>query len=101
MATKKSTKTTAKKTTKASAARKTKPVKAPVKRKTTKKKPEMKSFRVSPRQEPFMSMSPTRQTLYWLILGLVVIAFTVWILQLQSDIQDIYDSIDYAEASSY
>jgi hypothetical protein len=100
MATKKSTKTTVKKSTKASAARKTKAVKAPVKRKTaSKKKPAIKSFRVSPRDEPFMSMSLTRQSLYWVVLGIVVIAFAVWILKLQSDIQDIYDSIDYAEAA--
>lgn len=77
MATKKTTTTKRKRTTK-----------------TTKKAPEMKSFRVAKEDTPFFTFKLTRQTLYWLVLSVVVVAFTLWILKLQADIQDIYNSID-------
>ncbi len=41
-----------------------------------------------------MTFTPTKQSLYWLVLGVIVICFATWILKLQSDIQAIYDSID-------
>ncbi len=41
-----------------------------------------------------MTFQITRQTVYWLVLGFVVILFTVWIMQLQADIQVLYDQID-------
>lgn len=62
--------------------------------KTTKKAPEMKSFRVAKEETPFFTFRLTKQTVYWLILSAVVIAFTLWLLKLQSDIQDIYNNID-------
>lgn len=43
-----------------------------------------------------MSTKPTVQTLYWLVIGVVVVAFSLWILKLQDDISKIYDSIDRA-----
>lgn len=62
--------------------------------KTTKKAPEMKSFRVAKESTPFLTFRLTKQTIYWLILSAVVVAFTLWLLKLQSDIQDIYNNID-------
>ena len=59
-----------------------------------KKTPQVKSFRVTKDDTPFFTFKLTRQTVYWLALSAVVIAFTLWILKLQSDIQDIYNSID-------
>ena len=55
-----------------------------------------------PEETAFFTFRITRQTLYWLVLGAVVILFTVWILQLQQDIQALYDQIDAAtiEANS-
>ena len=41
-----------------------------------------------------MSFNITIQTVYWLILGAVVILFTMWILRLQADVEEIYDQID-------
>ncbi len=41
-----------------------------------------------------MTFRVNLQTLYWLILGGVVLLFSMWILQLQSDVQKIYDQID-------
>jgi hypothetical protein len=45
-----------------------------------------------------MTFRVTKQTVYWLVLGAVVILFSTWILRLQADIQSIYDSIDAAQA---
>lgn len=59
-----------------------------------KKSLEMKSFRVARNDVPFFTFQLTKQTLYWLVLGAVVVAFTLWILKLQSDIQEIYNTID-------
>lgn len=47
-----------------------------------------------PEETDFMTFRITRQTLYWLALGAVVILFTIWLMRLQSDIQSLYDQID-------
>lgn len=60
----------------------------------------MRSFRLEKQREPFMQTSPTIQSLYWLILGIVVVAFAVWIYTLQAQVQDIYDQIDRVNAES-
>ena len=52
-----------------------------------------------PEETDFMTFRVTRQTLYWLVLGLVVILFTVWLMKLQMDIQTLYDQIDANTAS--
>jgi hypothetical protein len=52
---------------------------------------------------PFFTFSLTRQTVYWLVLGVILIVFALWITKLQSDIQSIYDTIDMntAEQDTY
>lgn len=87
MTTKKST--TLKKTTHVKAAKT-----QPTSKKSTKKVPAVKSLKLSKSQTPFMTLSPSRQSLYWLILGVVVICFTAWILKLQADIDSLYNSIE-------
>lgn len=64
------------------------------------KNTKSKSFRVSKEKSPFMTFRITNQTLYWLVLGVVVIAFTAWIMKLQYDIQAIYDNIDSTSQST-
>lgn len=54
----------------------------------------MSSLRLQKQTTPFITASVGRETLYWIVLGVVVISFTLWIMKLQSDIQAIYDSID-------
>jgi len=99
MATKKST-SKATKTTKKAAPRKAAPSR---KNRTTTKtvtrskkatSADARSLRLIKDSKPFMSGSFSRETAYWIILGVVVIAFTLWITELQSDINEIYDSID-------
>lgn len=93
---------TAKKTTKKATAKK-----PPVKNKTTvratttkqkraprKKQAAMSSFRPVKNTETFMSFKVTVQTVYWLLIGLLVILLAMWVLKLQNDINYIYDQID-------
>ena len=52
-------------------------------------------LRLSKETKPFMSTSVTRETLYWVVLGVVILAFGSWIMKLQADVQSIYNSIDH------
>jgi hypothetical protein len=91
----------------------------PTKKSTTKKAPAKKKTTVTSKkasssaktsvlsgvtlrkeQEDFMTFRITRETIYWMILGLVVILFTIWLMRLQADIQSLYDQIDLNTASS-
>lgn len=91
MATKKTT------SKKAPAAKKT-TVKVTRAKKTPKKASKASGIRahvgLQPEDQSFMTFRLTRQTLYWLVLGIVVIMFTVWIMDLQADVQTLYDEID-------
>ena len=51
----------------------------------------MRSFRVEKEQTPFTSFKVTRQTFYWVVLLLVIIATQLWILKLQMDISHLTD----------
>jgi len=51
-------------------------------------------------KEDFLTFRVNRETIYWAVLGAVVILFTAWIMQLQADIQKIYDDIDADTAAS-
>lgn len=107
-------KTSAKKkpatTAKAASAKKSTATKTVASKKTAPKKKsaptaqqqaaELRSFRVSKQTQPFMTFKATRETLYWLVLGVVIILFTVWIMKLQNDISYIYDQIEVSAAAS-
>lgn len=64
------------------------------------KKRQMQSFKLAPQDTPFMSMTPTVQTVYWTVIGVIAIVFTTWIMTLQAQIHAIYDSIDVNNANS-
>ena len=74
----------------------TKTTKRPATKRTTraKKNEEMRSFRVYKETEPFFSFRVNKQTIYWLVIAVIAIAFTAWILKFQSDINDIYNQIE-------
>ena len=75
--------------------------KKPVKRPAAKKAPAKASGVVlTPDNGAFMTFRLTRQTVYWLVLGTVVVLFSIWILRLQSDIQSIYDKIEATQADT-
>ncbi len=102
------TRSTAKKTTTKAAATK-KPV---VKRAPAKAKPTTKTTRVAapvaPRSfrrhrtssEAFFTFRITHQTLYWLVLAVIVLLLGVWVTSISIKVQDIYDQIDATNASA-
>lgn len=53
-----------------------------------------KSLRLEKDQDNFMDTKLSNQSLYWIVLGIAVIAFAVWILKVQADVQGIYDKIE-------
>ena len=61
-------------------------------------KRELRSFKVARSNRPFMSFQVTDQTVYWAVIGVLVIALGVWVTYLQVKINEIYDQVD---ANSY
>lgn len=55
---------------------------------------------LTPESGEFMTFRLTRQTVYWLVLGAVVILFSIWILRLQNEVQSIYDKIETTQADA-
>lgn len=86
-------------TTKARAAKTTRPAAAKPKTTTvrTVKKPVQKQ---SARQSSFMSLTPTTETAYWLVLGGLVIVLAVWIASLTIRVQNLYDRIEVQSAAN-
>lgn len=96
MATKAATrkKPTAKKTT----AKRAPVKKAPVKRTTTRKAKsngydKMESFKLYKSPDKFMAVGITKQTVFWIILLLVIAVFQAWILALEYSLLDTLNSI--------
>ncbi len=58
-----------------------------------------KHIKLQRSSEDFMTFRVNRETVYWMVLGGVVILFAMWILQLQADIQKLYDEIDASSAT--
>ncbi len=70
--------------------------KAPAKKKTTKaaKVAKPTSFRLTKAQRPFLTYQVTRDTYYWLILGVLSIIFVSYLMYVQNKVTDIYDQVD-------
>ncbi len=69
--------------------------KAAVKASTKKQKVvEEQSFRPTKDTTPFMTFKFTRQSLYWLILSVLVLVLGAWVMYLDTKIQDIYDQVE-------
>lgn len=73
--------------------------KSPVKKPAARKKPTkaksvpVRSLRRSA-SDPFLTFRISQQTLYWLVLSLVVLALGVWVISINVRVQAIYDQID-------
>lgn len=61
----------------------------------------VRSFRATPRTEPFFTFRITHQTLYWVILAVIVVSLAAWVLSISIKVQHIYDQIDAANQASY
>ena len=74
------------------------PAKKAVARKTPvskkRKKAEYESFQLATETEDFMTVRLSKQTVYWLILGVISIAFAWYTMSLTMSINDLYDQID-------
>ena len=87
---------TAKKTVKKTTAKSqaaTKPKKV-----TNKKQPSQQSFRKCPETQPFMTFKITPQTVYWLIICVLVFLVGIWLIKMQNDIMSLYDQVDAMRA---
>jgi hypothetical protein len=71
----------------------TAPKKKPA-RSSTSSKPTQRSFVRSPNDKPFFVFKTTRQTVYWTLLCLLVLALGIWVMSLNVKIQRLYDQID-------
>jgi hypothetical protein len=49
--------------------------------------------------DPFFTFRFTQQTVYWLILSLLVLGLGIWVMMLSVKVNQIYDDIDAANAA--
>lgn len=81
--------------------KKSAPKRAPAKSSSTKvtrvarpKTPEVRSFRRARAADPFFTFRITHQTLYWLVLAVLVLSLGIWVTDISNKVQKIYDQID-------
>lgn len=93
------------KTTKKPATSATAKVKKPTTHKKTATKAvkatDVRSFRLSREPQAFMTTTPSIQSLYWLIIGVLALVFVAWALYLTAQVQAIYDTVMMTDTSSY
>lgn len=63
------------------------------KKKTKVKEPTFRSFKRSPDSTPFYTLRFTQQTVYWIVITLLILAVGVWVLYLTARVQQIYDIV--------
>lgn len=101
MATKSTPRSTAKQSSpRKPGAKKTPARKVAPKKRASAKSQSVKSFHVEHSSTPFLTIAITRQTLYWTILSVAVLALGMWILHLQNEINKIYDAIEVSMIES-
>lgn len=61
---------------------------------------EMQSFKVARDDRPFVSARPNVQTLYWAILAFAVLALGLWVLNMNLQLQELYNQKDRDDLSS-
>ena len=62
------------------------------------KNTDYESFQLATETEDFMTVRLNMQTIYWLILGVISIAFAWYTMSLTMSINDLYDQIDQIRA---
>lgn len=71
------------------------------KKQPSKKKPsEMRSFVRSPGPKPFVTFKFTQQTVYWLIIGGLILGFGIWVMYLTVRVHTLYDDIQTKDADT-
>lgn len=74
--------------------------------KTAKKKPVAKKATAKKtvatvHHRPFMQAKFTEQTIYWIVIGVAVVALAAWVLSLQVQLNEMYDRIELETTVSY
>jgi len=54
----------------------------------------IRSFRRSPEELPFFQFRITQQSVYWLILCLLILGLGIWVVTLSVKVQSLYDQIE-------
>lgn len=67
----------------------------------TTKTPAVKSFHASRPVDPFFTFRISHQTLYWLVLAILVIGLATWVLIISIRVQHIYDEIDTTSSQNF
>ena len=70
--------------------------KTPVKRVYKPKKVQLESFKIQKESKPFMSFKVTEQTVYWLVVVLLIFLLGIWVLNIQMDLSKLLDQIEYS-----
>lgn len=73
-----------------------------VSKKTTARRDSSKyqTFRLAKPSTPFFTVAITRQTLYWSIVGVAILALGFWVIHLQNKVNELYDTIEANNFSS-
>ncbi|HEU0266007.1 MAG TPA: hypothetical protein VFQ70_00065, partial [Candidatus Saccharimonadaceae bacterium] len=50
--------------------------------------------------QTFLTVRPSIETIYWIVLGVVVIALVAWVLRLTTQIDNLYNQVEINDASS-
>jgi hypothetical protein len=58
------------------------------------------SLSIAPEDKPFFTFSITRQTLYWLIFSVTILALGLWVLNLNIQVLSLYDQIENTNAQT-
>jgi thiosulfate reductase cytochrome b subunit len=73
--------------------------KKPIKKVAKKTVHDQRSFVRSKEAEPFFTFRTTHQTVYWLIISLLVLAVGVWVLHLTVRVDDLYNEVQTHSSS--
>lgn len=61
---------------------------------------ELRSFAPATESTPFFTFKPSIQTVYWLILGVMVLSLGAWVININARVQNIYNQIDANTSAS-
>ena len=68
-------------------------VKKPLRKKSSNKKVQMKSFKIAREPYPFMTFRITNQTIYWAVLLILILLLSLWVLNIQISIINLLNEI--------
>ena len=70
------------------------------KKQSGKKATQHRSLQKTNSPQPFLSFQFTQQSVYWVILSILVLALGAWVMYLTLKVNQIYDDVDAANAQN-